>query len=89
MIEDHYLRAKVGLIWTTGLGVYFTFLQGLEYIESSYRIADRVYGATFFVATGFHGIHVLIGTAFLAICLARHTAGHYTFSHHFGFEAAA
>jgi cytochrome c oxidase subunit 3 len=53
------------------LGIYFTLLQGIEYYEASFTIADGVYGSTFFVATGFHGLHVLIGRTFLAVCLAR------------------
>jgi len=60
-----------GLIATVALGVYFTFLQGMEYYEASFTIADGVYGSIFFVATGFHGLHVLIGRSFLAVCLAR------------------
>jgi len=50
------------------LGGYFTFLQAGEYIEAPFTIADRIYGTTFFVATGFHGLHVLIGSLFLSIC---------------------
>jgi cytochrome c oxidase subunit 3 len=71
------------------LGVYFTFLQAGEYIEAPFSIADRVYGATFFVATGFHGLHVLIGTTFLFICLCRVISNQFSRGHHFGFEAAA
>jgi cytochrome c oxidase subunit 3 len=77
------------LILTVTLGVYFTILQAGEYIEASFRIADSVYGSTFFVATGFHGAHVLIGSTFLIVCLFRATAFHFSLSHHFGFEAAA
>jgi len=47
----------------------FTILQGIEYVEASFTIADSAYGSTFFVATGFHGLHVIIGTTFLAVCL--------------------
>jgi len=82
-------EAKLGLLLTFILGAYFTVLQGGEYIETSFALRDRVYGTTFFVATGFHGLHVLIGSTFLLICLIRHSAGHFTTSHHFGFEAAA
>jgi cytochrome c oxidase subunit 3 len=71
------------------LGLYFTFLQAGEYIEASFRIADRVYGSTFFVATGFHGAHVLIGSTFLLVCLNRAISHHFSTNHHFGFEAAA
>jgi cytochrome c oxidase subunit 3 len=61
----------------------------MEYYEASFRIADRVYGATFFIATGFHGLHVLVGTTFLIVCYLRHNEGHFSALHHFGFEAAA
>ena len=71
------------------LGGYFTVLQVGEYYETSFTIADRVYGSTFFVATGFHGLHVLIGSIFLLVCLCRAIAGHFSTGHHFGFEAAA
>lgn len=74
---------------TFGLGVYFSLLQGYEYYEASFRIADSVYGSVFFMATGFHGFHVLIGSSFLLVCLVRHYYHHYSRGHHFGFEAAA
>ena len=74
---------------TCALGVYFTFLQAVEYVEAPFSIADSVYGSTFFVATGFHGLHVLIGTTFLLVCLFRLYNYHYRGAHHFGFEAAA
>jgi cytochrome c oxidase subunit 3 len=60
----------------------------MEYIESSFTIADSVYGSTFFVATGFHGLHVLIGTSFLIVCFFRIISHHFTKHHHNGFEAA-
>ena len=78
-----------GLLLTIVLGLYFTALQAYEYIEASFTIADSVYGATFFVATGFHGLHVIIGTSFLAVCLYRLYSCHFSPNHHFGFEAAA
>lgn len=77
------------LIITISLGVYFTLLQAEEYFEAPFSIADRVYGSTFFVATGFHGLHVLIGTTFLTVCLLRTLLYHFSQGHHFGFEAAA
>jgi len=89
LIERNHSQAMQGLLLTVGLGVYFTGLQALEYSEASFCIADAVYGSTFFVATGFHGLHVLIGTAFLLICLLRQVNGHFAEDHHFGFEAAA
>nr|YP_009910929.1 cytochrome c oxidase subunit III [Darevskia chlorogaster]QDP70158.1 cytochrome c oxidase subunit III [Darevskia chlorogaster] len=77
------------LALTVMLGLYFTALQANEYYETPFTISDSVYGATFFVATGFHGLHVIIGSVFLLTCLIRHTLYHFTTSHHFGFEAAA
>jgi len=64
-------------------------LQAYEYVEASFSIADSIYGSSFFIATGFHGIHVLIGTTFLLVCLIRHLNFHFSSNHHFGFEAAA
>ena len=78
-----------GLLLTVALGVFFTALQGLEYMDAGFTIADGVYGSTFFLATGFHGFHVLIGTTFLLVCLFRQLKNHFSTSHHFGFEAAA
>lgn len=89
MIENNFNKTKEGLIITVILGLYFTILQGYEYLEASFTIADSVYGTTFFVATGFHGLHVIIGTTFLLVCLMRHLINHFSSIHHFGFEAAA
>jgi len=71
------------------LAVVFTTLQGFEYYTAPFSISDSVYGATFFLATGFHGFHVLIGTFFLFVCSIRLFYHHFTKEHHFGFEAAA
>lgn len=89
IIERNFSQTKQGLILTVLLGLYFTSLQALEYWEASFTISDSAYGSTFFLATGFHGIHVIIGTTFLAVCLYRHLGFHFSNSHHFGFEAAA
>ncbi len=77
------------LFITIALGVYFTILQAAEYYEAPFTISDGVYGSTFFIATGFHGLHVIIGTTFLAVCFIRQLKYHFTSKHHFGFEAAA
>nr|AGN71295.1 cytochrome c oxidase subunit III [Leptobrachella pelodytoides] len=82
-------EATQSLTLTILLGVYFTILQAMEYYEAPFTIADGVYGSTFFVATGFHGLHVIIGTLFLSVCLLRLILHHFTSNHHFGFEAAA
>uniref|UniRef100_UPI0030FE8FE1 cytochrome c oxidase subunit III n=1 Tax=Centropomus parallelus TaxID=28805 RepID=UPI0030FE8FE1 len=82
-------QALYALLITVILGMYFTVLQAMEYMEASFTIADGVYGSTFFVATGFHGLHVIIGATFLVICLLRLFLFHFTCHHHFGFEAAS
>lgn len=69
LIVADFTAAIQGLAMTIVLGVYFTTLQAIEYYEASFRIADRVYGSTFFIATGFHGLHVLVGTTFLFVCI--------------------
>nr|YP_009529009.1 cytochrome c oxidase subunit III [Ichthyoxenos japonensis]ATO58524.1 cytochrome c oxidase subunit 3 [Ichthyoxenos japonensis] len=89
LVENNHSQAFIALTITILLGLYFTLLQMLEYYETSFTIADSVYGATFFVATGFHGTHVIIGSLFLSVCLLRLKKGHYSKFHHFGFEAAA
>nr|YP_009019482.1 cytochrome c oxidase subunit III [Amphiascoides atopus]AHB52765.1 cytochrome c oxidase subunit III [Amphiascoides atopus] len=88
MAGDHSSASK-GLSLTVILGIYFTLLQAFEYYEASFSIADSAFGTTFFVATGFHGLHVIIGTLFLLVCAFRLTKGMFSPSHHFGFEAAA
>nr|APX39421.1 cytochrome c oxidase subunit 3 [Altica palustris] len=89
LMENNYKQALQGLIFTVLLGIYFSILQGYEYLEAPFSIADSVYGSSFFMATGFHGLHVLIGSTFLLICLIRHFLNHFSYWHHFGFEAAA
>jgi len=73
---------------TVILGIYFTSLQLIEYINSTFSISDSVYGRRFFVITGFHGLHVIVGTLFLIVCLLRILQKHITYNHHFGYEAA-
>nr|YP_009991576.1 cytochrome c oxidase subunit III [Chloroceryle aenea]AYN73450.1 cytochrome c oxidase subunit III [Chloroceryle aenea]QNN84385.1 cytochrome c oxidase subunit III [Chloroceryle aenea] len=87
--ESNRKQATQALTLTILLGFYFTILQAMEYHEAPFSIADGVYGSTFFIATGFHGLHVIIGSTFLTICLIRLIKYHFTPSHHFGFEAAA
>lgn len=89
IIENNHSQITQGLFLTIILGIYFTFLQAYEYLEAPFTIADRIYGSTFFIATGFHGLHVIIGTIFLLICLIRHINNQFSSNHHFGFEAAA
>jgi cytochrome c oxidase subunit 3 len=88
MVSGDRKHTILGLSLTIILGVIFTCLQALEYYEATFTIADSVYGSTFFVATGFHGLHVLIGTSFLMVCFWRILNHHFTKHHHNGFEAA-
>jgi cytochrome c oxidase subunit 3 len=84
---------KWGLIATVLLGALFTCVQAWEYGHAQFAFSregeGNIYGSTFFMATGFHGFHVLIGTIFLLVCLFRAMKGHFTPKQHFGFEAAA
>nr|QDI93899.1 cytochrome c oxidase subunit III [Tuxedo drakei] len=89
LMDKNHSQTTQGLIMTVILGVYFTILQGFEYHEAEFTISDSIYGSCFFVATGFHGIHVIIGTTFILVCLMRHLKLHFSSTHHFGFEAAA
>nr|YP_009564015.1 cytochrome c oxidase subunit III [Ibacus alticrenatus]QAX91365.1 cytochrome c oxidase subunit 3 [Ibacus alticrenatus] len=89
IMESNHYQAFQSLLITILLGLYFTTLQGLEYFEAPFTITDSVYGSIVFVATGFHGLHVIIGTLFLAVCLYRLHMCHFSANHHFGFEAAA
>nr|YP_006883528.1 cytochrome c oxidase subunit III [Alvinocaris chelys]AFO37812.1 cytochrome c oxidase subunit III [Alvinocaris chelys] len=89
LMESNHSQALQSLAITVLLGLYFTALQAFEYFEAPFTIADSVYGSTFFVATGFHGLHVIIGSSFLMICLYRMFMCHFSAKHHLGFEAAA
>lgn len=89
ILNKNFFERNKRLILTVILGLYFTLLQIIEYYESPFSIADSIYGSSFFIATGFHGLHVIIGTIFLFICLLRINYLHFSKTHHFGFEAAA
>lgn len=82
-------NALKGLFCTIILALIFTIIQFIEYLEAPFTISDSIYGSTFFLATGFHGLHVVIGTVFLIVSTLRLINHHFTKEHHFGFEAAA
>lgn len=82
-------QAVTALLVTILLAIFFTGLQAFEYITAPFTISDSVYGSTFYLATGFHGFHVFVGSCFLTVCLIRLFLNHFTKEHHFGFEAAA
>lgn len=83
------MEVQLSLLVTVLLGLYFSLLQALEYICAGFAISDGIYGRTFYVATGFHGLHVLIGTMFIAVIYYRNFNYHFRVAHHFGFEARA
>nr|YP_010586633.1 cytochrome c oxidase subunit III [Uenoa lobata]UZZ44447.1 cytochrome c oxidase subunit III [Uenoa lobata] len=89
IMNNQFNQTKISLIITVMLGIYFTLLQAYEYMEAPFSISDSVFGSSFFMATGFHGFHVMIGTMFLLICLMRHMNNQFSYNHHFGLEAAA
>src|SRR5690606_4442888 len=78
-----------GLALTVLLGLLFTTLQAYEYSHAAFGFRENIYSSTFYMATGFHGFHVMVGTIFLAVCLFRAMRGDFTPNQHVGFEAAA
>ena len=89
LLENNRKLLVRGLAITVVLGLLFTALQAYEYGHAAFTYGGHIYGSTFFMATGFHGAHVIIGTIFLAVCLVRAMRGAFTPQQHFGFEAAA
>ena len=87
--ENNKKDMKWGLIIAVALGVLFTAFQAYEYGHAAFGFSGNIYGATFFMATGFHGVHVIIGTIFLFVCLLRVMRNHFQPDNHVGFEAAA
>ena len=89
ILTSHGSQATTALVITLLLAIIFTGFQGFEYVTAPFNISDGIYGSCFFLATGFHGFHVIVGTIFLSVCLVRIVRRHFTKNHHFGFEAAA
>jgi cytochrome c oxidase subunit 3 len=89
LLENDREGLKWGLICTIVLGLLFTSVQAYEYMHAAFHYSGHIYGATFFMATGFHGAHVIIGTTFLIVCLYRAYLGHFTPTQHLGFEFCA
>ena len=89
LLAINHKQAQNSLLVTVALGYYFTLLQGLEYWEAPFRFSDGAYGSLFFIATGFHGLHVIVGSKFLLVSLIRLQKGLFSYKHHTGFEVAA
>nr|YP_010852722.1 cytochrome c oxidase subunit III [Provespa barthelemyi]WGL39462.1 cytochrome c oxidase subunit III [Provespa barthelemyi] len=88
LMENNINSSILTLLYTIFLSTMFTMCQYFEYNEATFTIADSIFGSIFFLTTGFHGIHVLIGTIFLFISLIRMIQKHFSKIHHFGYEAA-
>jgi cytochrome c oxidase subunit 3 len=89
ILEGKQAESVKALTITVALGIIFTGFQIYEYHHASFPFKGGIYPSAFYMATGFHGFHVVIGSIFLAVCLFRAKAGHFTPEKHFGFEAAA
>jgi cytochrome c oxidase subunit 3 len=89
LLKNNRRGLVLGLVATVVLGMIFTALQAYEYLHATFTFGGHAYGSSFFMATGFHGAHVIIGTIFLFVCLVRAMRGAFTPQQHFGFEAAA
>lgn len=89
ILEGKQAESVKALAITVALGFIFTCFQGYEYYHATFHFKDGIYPSTFYMATGFHGFHVLVGSIFLLVCLFRAQKGHFTPDSHFGFEAAA
>uniref|UniRef100_UPI0030E1DF83 cytochrome oxidate subunit 3 n=1 Tax=Echinolaelaps fukienensis TaxID=2902762 RepID=UPI0030E1DF83 len=89
ILNKDFFMSKISLFMTIILGVYFSFLQGFEYYQSMFCINDSIFGTVFFLMTGFHGIHVLIGTMFLMVNMFRLFQCHFSNMYHFSFESSA
>lgn len=88
LIKINNNHTNIAMRLTIILGLYFTMLQGWEYWDASYSLADSSFGSTFFLATGFHGLHVIIGTLFLYFSFLRHKINLFSFYHHTGLESS-
>jgi cytochrome c oxidase subunit 3 len=89
LLENNRKEMLQGLGFTIALGILFTTVQAIEYAHASFSFKDGIYPSTFFMATGFHGFHVIVGTIFLMVCWVRAYRREFTPAHHVGFEAAA
>ena len=89
ILEGRQEESVRALAITVGLGLLFTCFQVYEYVHATFPFKESVYSSAFYMATGFHGFHVIVGSIFLAVCLFRAMKGHFTAKSHFGFEAAA
>nr|UZT67482.1 cytochrome c oxidase subunit 3 [Endecameris sp. ZJUH 20220006] len=89
ILNKNFINAYLSLLFTIILGMIFTLIQMIEYFEAPFSINDSIYGSIFFMTTGFHGLHVIIGSMFLLMTLIRMMKNHFSSNHHLGFEMAS
>jgi len=89
LISGNAIEANYAFIVTLFLAVFFTILQIGEYVTAPFNISDSVYGSVFYSLTGLHGLHVIIGSIFIAVCYIRFLNNEFTTKHHLGFEFAS
>nr|QHB74170.1 cytochrome c oxidase subunit III [Bolanusoides shaanxiensis] len=89
LITKNFTKMNQAMLITIMLGMYFSLMQLYEYLEAPFCMADSVYGSTFFLTTGFHGLHVIIGTIFISVSMLRGNKLHFSENHHVGFEMSA
>jgi len=90
LINKNTKDAAIALLYSVILGLTFTIFQAIEYWHIIFKISDGIYPSNFYLATGFHGVHVIIGTIFLTICYFRTLKGQFDYPNsHLGFEFAA
>lgn len=89
LLENRMKEVLQALAITVGLGMFFSMVQAYEYMHATFAFKDGIYASTFYMATGFHGFHVIVGTIFLAVCWFRARNGNLSADHHIGFESAA
>jgi heme/copper-type cytochrome/quinol oxidase subunit 3 len=89
LLGDNEIKETAqGIFYTLLLGIVFLFCQKVEYQNASFTIADGIYGSLFYMMTGFHGLHVLVGVIFIGVCYIRLLKRHFTPKYHVGFECA-
>jgi cytochrome c oxidase subunit 3 len=89
LVKGKFTKTYFGFIETLMYAVGFTLLQCEEYLTATFAISDGIYGSVFYMITGLHGTHVIIGTLFIGVCFIRFLKSHFTRTHHLGFEFSA
>ena len=89
LLQGNFTKVTKALLITVLLGLAFSCVQIFEYMHAAFAFKDGVYPSNFYMATGFHGAHVLIGTIFLFVCMLRNMRREFQINHHVGFESAA